>query len=170
MEGADQAHAGTCGGELPPEGFQEDADADDFLAGPDPDEGDDGPTPGWIPNAIRMLARTQRAMASRRHKDEDDNGLRSRTISNIRLDEFHGGRSVTPYEYNQWKKSVAVSKELYKLSNTEIAFLIYTQVRGEPTRLLQILDNDDLKGTECHQHGLEYSGCCTRQAGAREDR
>ena len=68
MEGADQAHAGTNGGELPPGDFQEDADADDFLDGPDPDEGDHGPTPGWIPNAIRMLAQTQRAMASRRPK------------------------------------------------------------------------------------------------------
>ena len=133
MEGADQAHAGTNGGELPPGDFQEDDDADDFLEGPDPGEGDDGPAPGWIPNAIRMLAQTRRAMASRRPRDDDDNGLRSRTISNIRLDEFHGGRSVTAYAHNQWKKSVGVTKELYMLSNrifsrNDVRLLVATEM------------------------------------------
>ena len=76
MEGADQAHAGTNGGELPPGDFQEDVDADDFPDGPDLDVDGARPMPDWVPSVIRMLAQTQRAMASRRHKDEDDNGLR----------------------------------------------------------------------------------------------
>ena len=168
MAGADPGQAGMNGGELPSGGL--------------PGRRQCRRLPGW--SGSRRRRRWSRArLEPQRHpyagpdaahngqpspRDEDDNGLRSRTISNTRLAEFHGGRSVTSYEYNQWKMYVAVAKEVYQLSNTEIALLIYTQVRGEANHLLQILEIEDLR----HRKPSTLSGIFWMRrttGGARED-
>ena len=39
--------------------------------------------------------------------------------------------------------------QLYQLADTELAFVIYTQVKGEAKRLLEVMEVDDLKGAWC---------------------
>ena len=89
-----------------------------------------------------MLVKTQHKTSS--GHTTDPGAVRSRTITNAHLDEFSGGSGVTSYQYRQWKNQVEVS-QLNQLTGTELALVIYTQVKGEAKRSLEALELDDLK-------------------------
>ena len=62
------------------------------------------------------------------------------------LDEFSGGQSVSAHR--TWKKSVKIQKEVNGLPDTELALLIYSQVKGKAKSALEILEVDELQSPE----------------------
>ena len=55
----------------------------------------------------------------------------SANLANIRLDEFSGGADVSARAYRMWKKSVFAKARLHKLTDSELALVIYTEVEGQ---------------------------------------
>ena len=58
---------------------------------------------------------------------------------------------MTSYQYRAWKKSVEITQELYSLTDTELALVIFTQVGGKARQQLDVLEIEDLKSLD----GLE---------------
>jgi len=101
--------------------------------------------PAWLPPVLRMMAETQRSLQERIVQVPQN---RQRMISNVKLEEFHGGRTVSSYQYRQWKKSVEVARKLYDLSDSELALVIYTQVKGKAKQLLEVLELSEMVAPE----------------------
>ena len=88
-----------------------------------------------IQDISRILAQTQRDLVAGRKGE----GNRRRLFANIKIDEFHRGRTVSSYAYRNWKKSVEVQQQLHQLSDQELALVIYSQVKGKTKQLLEVL-------------------------------
>ena len=144
MAAAAAGREGAPAQELDGEPDLRDADPPPSVPGSGGSVADPDGVPGWLPPVLRMMAETQQRLGAVGDK-KDVGALRSRTIANVHLDEFYGGRQVTSYQYRQWKKHVEVVKQLYQLTDTELAFAIYTQVKGEAKRLLEVLEIEDLQ-------------------------
>ena len=48
-----------------------------------------------------------------------------RNLATIKIENFNGGSSVTVYAYRTWKKRVLATARLYKLTDAELALVIY---------------------------------------------
>ena len=109
------------------------------------------PTPAWVNTPVRVrvrcgqflrtIAETQRDMVARFTGGGDS----KRNLANIRLDEFSGGTDVSARAYRMWKKSVFAKARLHKLTDSELALVIYTEVKGKAKELLEILEISDLE-------------------------
>ena len=99
----------------------------------------EGESPVWP--VLRAIAETQRDMAARL----TGGGESKRNLANIRLDEFSGGADVSARAYRMWKKSVYAKARLHKLTDSELALIIYTEVKGKAKELLEILEISDLE-------------------------
>ena len=109
------------------------------------DQPGDDESPVWP--VLRAIAETQRDMAARLN----GGGESKRNLANIRLDEFYGGTGVSARTYRMWKKSVLAKARLHRLTDSELALVIYTEVKGKAKELLEILEISDLEGPD----GLE---------------
>ena len=74
-----------------------------------------------VQDILRILAQTQRGLVAGRGAE---GGGRRKLLANFKLDEFHGGRTVSSYAYRNWKKSVEIQQQLYQLSDQELALVI----------------------------------------------
>ena len=119
-----------------------DRDAVSVASEPSPSVGEhsgEGESPVWP--VLRAIAETQRDMAARL----TGGGEPKRNLANIRLDEFSGGADVSARAYRMWKKSVFAKARLHKLTDSELALVIYTEVKGKAKELLEILEISDLE-------------------------
>ena len=62
-------------------------------------------------------------------------------LSNVRLEMFKGGRST----YKEWRKTIEAQRALYKLTEPELATLIYLSTSGEPRDVLNQLEIPELQ-------------------------
>ena len=97
---------------------------------------------------LRIMAETQRSMAQRM---VGPGGGRSKVLSTIKLEEFTGGSGTSAYQYRTWKKETLITQDLNGISDSELAIVIYKQVKGKAKQLLSILELSDLRG----ENGLE---------------
>jgi len=102
-------------------------------------------SPAWLQHVLRSLADAQRDLAG---KVGNSGHEPRRNLAAIKLEEFTGGSGTTVHAYRTWKKSVQATARLYKLTDAELALVIYTQVKGKAKTMLDILEIQDLEGKE----------------------
>ena len=91
-------------------------------------------TPAWLQPILRLLAETQHELASK------GGSVKPRTaLAQLRLEECRGGREVTTHQYRAWKKQTQINQKLHDLENSELAFIIYSQVKSRAKHPLEIL-------------------------------
>ena len=72
----------------------------------------------WLQNVLRALADTQRQLAGGKV-----HGGGRRNLSEISIEDFHGGSAVTTHQYRMFKKHVLAVQKLHGLTDSELAFL-----------------------------------------------
>ena len=103
----------------------------------------------WFQPLLKTLAETQKQIAQ--SIGSGGTGPEKKLLAHVKLEEFNGGRAVTSYQCQFWKKSIEMTQELYSLTDTELALVIFTQVGGKARQQLDVLEIEDLK----RPYGLE---------------
>ena len=85
-------------------------------------------SPAWLQHVLRALADGQRELIA--SNSGHGSGDSKRNLSAVKIAEFSGGSGITAYAYGTWKKSVQATARLYKLTDAELALVIFTQVTG----------------------------------------
>ncbi len=108
--------------------------------------------PAWLPEVLRTLAETQRAIQPQHtgHGNGNGNGSSSsyqkqRMLTQIKIDDFSGGKTVTTKQYHAWKKSIGIKQRLHNLTDKELGLILLDQVKGEAKVLLDVLDVEDME-------------------------
>ena len=70
-----------------------------------------------------------------------DRGGGKSVVSSIKVETFKGSRS----HYRDWKKTLQVQRGLYKLSDPEMAALVYLSTAGEPRDIVNQLEIEELQ-------------------------
>ena len=95
----------------------------------DPNGGDGDPTggdptagvPAWLQPVLRILAETQLELATKSGERRP-----RMAVTNLKLEEFRGGREIITHQYRAWKKQAVITQELYGLTDAEMALIIYS--------------------------------------------
>jgi hypothetical protein len=104
-----------------------------------PSEGSE--SPAWLQYVLCTSAEAHRDMKNKASHSSDEP---KHSLAAIKIEEFYGGSSVTVYAYRTWKKRVLATAMLYKLTDAELALMIYLQVKGLSKTMLDILEAEDL--------------------------
>ena len=118
-------------------GFSESGESEDLGAG----RGGGATSPAWLQHVLRTMADAHRDMALKVGVQNQN----KRNLASVRIEEFNGGSGVSVHSYRMWKKSVLATSRLYKLTEQELALVIYTQVKGKAKNMLDIFEIDDLE-------------------------
>ena len=94
----------------------------------------------WLQNVLRALADTQRQLAGGKVQ-----GGGRRNLAKISIEDFYGGGTVTTHHYRMFNKHVSAVQKLHGLMDSELALVLYTQVKGKAKQSLEILDLEDLE-------------------------
>ena len=95
-------------------------------------------------NAIlRILAETQQQML--RHTTTQSSAPKARILASVKIPYFDGAQSTTVRHYREWRKEVAVIKELNGLTDREVAMLLFSQLKGRAKELIEIIEFADFE-------------------------
>ena len=100
-------------------------------------------SPAWLQHVLCALADGQRDLIA--SKSGHGRGDSKRNLAAVKIAEFSGGSGIAAYAYRTWKKSVQVTARLRKLTDAELALVIFTQVTGKAETMLDILEIVDLE-------------------------
>ncbi len=65
-------------------------------------------------------------------------------MATLKLEEFRGGRETTTHQHRNWRKQLHITQRLHGLLNSEMALIIYMQVKGR-AKQLEVLEVTDLE-------------------------
>ena len=103
---------------------------------------------------MRTVAEALKSQAALQQKVVDKWTLseaRTKTLSTIRIPPFDGHPSTTVKAYRDWKKDITTLKILNKLTDEELALVLYTSFTGRTKQLVECLEILEIRGTD----GLE---------------
>ena len=103
---------------------------------------------------LRISAETRRDLALWRGRDGKANKVRVQ--SSVKLPEPEGNTNTSVRKYREWRKGVDNVKYLNELTDTEFAMLRYSQRKGRPKSLLEVIEPEDLQepGTLAVMHRI----------------
>ncbi len=95
--------------------------------------------PRWLPPVLRMLAEMHCEVATRI-------STRPRaTLTNLKFDEFRGGRETKTRQHRSWQKQARIAQHLHGLSDPEMALMMHTQAKGRAKQLLEVFEATDVE-------------------------
>ena len=99
---------------------------------------------------LRSLADTHKqlaqALANKATPNGDGfNGVKARVLAGIKIPPFEGTQNTTTRQYKEWRKSIAVIKQLNGLEDKDVAMLLFSQLTGRAKELIEILELEDFQ-------------------------
>ena len=99
--------------------------------------------------ALRTVAEALKSQAALQQKVVDkwtSSEARTKTLSTIRIPPFDGHPSTTVKAYRDWKKDITTLKILNKLTDEELALVLYTSFTGRTKQLVECLEISEFRG------------------------
>ena len=101
---------------------------------------------------LRSLADSQKILTQMlernpniRQNGENFNGPKARILAVVKIPPFDGATTTTARQYKEWRKSVALTKQLNGLEDRDIALLLFGQLTGRAKELIEILELEDFE-------------------------
>jgi len=99
----------------------------------------------WLPGVLSMMAKTQRDLVSQKEHRQGDTGHHKKNLASVKIEEFSGEKGTSAYQYRSWKKSVEVTRRLHSLTDHELALLLFTQLKGQAKKRVDVMELTDLE-------------------------
>ena len=102
----------------------------------------------WV--ILRSLVDTHKqlaqALANKATPNGDGfNGVKARVLAGIKIPPFEGTQNTTTRQYKEWRKSIAMIKQLNGLEDKDVAMLMFSQLTGRAKELIEILELEDFR-------------------------
>ena len=70
---------------------------------------------------------------------------KARILASVKIPYFDGSQSTTVRQYREWRKEIAVIKELNGLTDRELVVLLFRQLKGRAKELIEIIEFEDFE-------------------------
>ena len=99
---------------------------------------------------VRIMTETQRMCLSAATGGGQQN--KSRILAQVKIPAFDGHEGTTVRKYKEWRRELEIVQILNRLTEEELAMLLYTQVTGRAKQLIEVLKDRDFN----EQGTLQY--------------
>ena len=101
---------------------------------------------------LRSLADSQKQLAqafankATPQNGEGFNGVKAQFLAGIKIPPFDGAlNTTTTRQYKEWRKSIALIKQLSSLGDKDVVMLMFSQLTGRAKELIEIVELEDFQ-------------------------
>ena len=88
-----------------------------------------------------MIAGTQLQLL--RATNGNGGGGKARILASVRIPNSEGAQNTSARVYREWRKELSLIQRLNGLTDTEVAMLLFSQLKGRAKDLIELLEVDD---------------------------
>ena len=100
-----------------------------------------------VQQILRLIAQTQLQLANA--TTGGGGGGKSRILASVKIPNFEGAQNTTSVKvYREWRKDLSLIQKLNSLTDTEVAMLLLSQLKGRAKDLIEILEVQDFEKTD----------------------
>ena len=95
---------------------------------------------------LRLIAQKQLQLV--KATNGSGGGGKARILASVRIPNFEGAQNTSAKLYREWRKDLSLIQKLNSLTDTEVAMLLLSQLKGRAKDLIELLEVEDFEKTD----------------------